>query len=52
MIKFTKNRVLLLYQLIVEATGGTFGIRDENMLESTLEALFKRLVVKNYIPLN
>lgn len=29
MIKFTKERVLLLYEFIVEATGGAFGIRYE-----------------------
>ena len=41
MIKFTKERVLLLYQLIVEATGGTFGIRSENLLESAIEAPYQ-----------
>ena len=41
MIKFTKERVLLLYQFIVEATGGAFGIRDEKMLESALEAPYQ-----------
>lgn len=33
MIKFTKERVLLLYEFIVEATGGAFGIRDEKILD-------------------
>ncbi len=32
MIKFTKERVLLLYQFIVEAIGGPFGIREEKCL--------------------
>ena len=41
MIKFTKERVLLLYKLIVEATGGTFGIRSENLLESAIEAPYQ-----------
>lgn len=41
MIKFTKERVLLLYKLIVEATGGTFGIRSENLLESAIEAAYQ-----------
>lgn len=41
MIKFTKERVLLLYQLIVEATGGTFGIRSENLLESAIESPYQ-----------
>ena len=41
MIKFTKERVLLLYKLIVEATGGTFGIWSENLLESAIEAPYQ-----------
>ena len=41
MIKFTKAIVLLLYLFIVEATGGTFGIRDEKILESALEAPYQ-----------
>ena len=41
MIKFDKNRVLLLYQMIVEATGGTFGIKSESLLESAIEAPYQ-----------
>ena len=41
MIKFDKERVLLLYQMIVEATGGTFGIRSEDMLDSAIEAPYQ-----------
>lgn len=41
MIKFTKERVLLLYEFIVEATGGAFGIRDEKILDSALEASYQ-----------
>ncbi|MBD5390918.1 type II toxin-antitoxin system death-on-curing family toxin [bacterium] len=41
MIKFTKERILLLYQMMVEATGGTFGIRDETMLDSAIEAAYQ-----------
>lgn len=41
MIKFTKERILLLYQMMVEATGGTFGIRDESMLDSAIEAPYQ-----------
>ncbi len=50
MIKFTKARVLLLYQFIVEATGGTFGIRDEKMLESALEAPYQTFDGKELYP--
>lgn len=41
MIKITKNIVLSLYKKMVNATGGTVGIRDEGMLESALEAPYQ-----------
>ena len=50
MIKFTKERVLLLYKLIVEATGGTFGIRSENLLESAIEAPYQTFDGKELFP--
>ena len=37
MIKFSKEKVLLLHQLIAEETGGSVGVRDEGLLESALE---------------
>lgn len=40
MIKFSKEKVLLLHQLMAEATGGSIGLRDEGLLESALEAAF------------
>lgn len=40
MIKFSKDKVLLLHQLIAEETGGAIGIRDEGLLESALEGVF------------
>ena len=40
MIKFSKDKVLLLHQLIAEETGGSIGVRDEGLLESALEAAF------------
>ena len=40
MIKFSKEKVLLLHQLIAEETGGSVGIRDEGLLESALETAF------------
>lgn len=50
MIKFTKKRVLLLYQLIVEATGGAFGIRSESLLESAIEAPYQTFDGKELFP--
>ena len=41
MIKFTKERVLMIYQMIVNETGGEFGIRSEELLESAIEAPFQ-----------
>ena len=38
MIKFSKEKVLLLHQLIAQETGGSIGVRDEGLLESALEA--------------
>ena len=40
MIKFSKDKVKLLHQLISEETGGTMGVRDEGLLESALEGAF------------
>lgn len=40
MIKFSKEKVLLLHKLIAEETGGSIGVRDEGLLESALESAF------------
>ena len=40
MIRFTKEKILLLHQVMAQATGGSIGIRDEGLLESALEAVF------------
>lgn len=40
MIKFSKEKVLLLHQIIVEETGGCADIRDLNLLDSALESAF------------
>ena len=40
MIKFSKDKVLLLHKLIAQETGGSIGIRDEGLLESALEIAF------------
>ena len=43
MIKFSREKVLLLHQILAEATGGSVGIRDEGLLDSTLEGAFAGL---------
>ena len=40
MIRFSKEKVLLLHKLLAEATGGSVGVRDEALLESALEGAF------------
>ena len=40
MTKFTKEKVLLLHQLMAEATGGDVGVRDEALLESAIENIY------------
>ena len=40
MIKFSKEKVLLLHQLMAETTGGSVGVHDEGLLDSALESAF------------
>ena len=40
MIRFSKDKVLLLHRLIAQETGGSEGVRDEGLLESALEGVF------------
>ncbi len=40
MIKFSKEKVKLLHQLLWEETGGSVGLRDEGLLDSALESAF------------
>ncbi len=41
MIKFSKEKVLLLHRLMTEETGGDPNIRDLNLLDSALESAFQ-----------
>ena len=41
MIRLTKEEILILHDQIVERYGGTRGIRDENLLDSALNAPFQ-----------
>ena len=43
MIRISKEKVLLLHQLIAQETGGSIGVRDEGLLESALEGAFATL---------
>ena len=41
MIKFSRDKVLLLHQIISAETGGDPELRDINLLDSTLESAFQ-----------
>ena len=40
MIKFSKDKILLLHKILAEATGGSSGVRDDALLDSALESAF------------
>ena len=50
MIKFSREKVLLLHQLLAEATGGSVGVRDEALLDSALEAAFAGFGDREFYP--
>ena len=50
MIKFSKEKVLLLHKMIAQETGGSIGVRDEGLLESALEAAFSGFGDKEFYP--
>lgn len=50
MIRFSRDKVKLLYKLMVEETGGSFGIRDEELLDSALEGIFQTFDGKEFYP--
>lgn len=50
MIKFSKEKVLLLHQLLAEATGGSVGVRDQGLLDSALEGAFAGFGDQEFYP--
>ena len=50
MIKFSKEKVLLLHQIMAEATGGSAGVRDEGLLDSALEGAFAGFGDREFYP--
>ena len=50
MIKFSKEKILLLHRIIAEATGGSMGVRDEGLLESALEAAYASFDGQEFYP--
>ena len=50
MIKFSKDRVLLLHQLLAAETGGAVGLRDAKLLDSALESAYQTFDGKELYP--
>ncbi len=50
MIKFSREKVLLLHQIISEVTGGDPNLRDINLLDSALESAFQTFDGKELYP--
>lgn len=50
MIRFSKEKVLLLHRIMAQATGGSVGVRDEGLLESALEAAFSEFGGMEFYP--
>lgn len=40
MIKFSKEKVLLLHQILIKETGGSDGVRDIDLLDSAIESIY------------
>lgn len=50
MIRLTTKQVISLHSSLIEATGGTDGVRDMGLLESALEAPFQTFGGKDLYP--
>ena len=50
MIKFSKEKILLLHKMIAEETGGSIGVRDETLLDSALENAFAGFGDREFYP--
>ena len=50
MIKFSKEKVLLLHKLLIAQTGGEDGVRDISLLESALESCYATFDGKELFP--
>lgn len=50
MIRLTTKQVISLHSSLIEATGGTDGVRDMGLLESALEAPFQTFDGKDLYP--
>jgi death-on-curing protein len=51
MITLTKEQVLLLHKYIYDCYGGSYGVRDEGLLDSAIEAPFQTFAGQDLYPL-
>lgn len=50
MIKFDKDKVLLLQQLVIQSSGGSAGVMDMGLLESAIENVYQIFDGKELYP--
>ena len=50
MTKFSREKVLLLHQLIAQETGGEVGLRDQSLLDAALAAAFACVADREFYP--
>lgn len=50
MIKFSREKVLLLHKILAESTGGSAGVRDQALLDSALESAFSGFGDREFYP--
>jgi len=50
MIRFSREKVLLLHQLIAQETGGEVGLRDQALLDAALAAAFSGMADREFYP--
>ena len=50
MTKFSREKVLLLHQLITQETGGEVGLRDQALLDAALAAAFAGVADREFYP--
>ena len=50
MIRLSKPQILLLHKQLITETGGAFGLRDEGMLDSALNAPFQSFAGEDIYP--
>ena len=50
MIRLTREEILILHEQLIDRYGGTHGVRDENLLDSALNAPFQGYGENEFYP--